>query len=561
MKTNYIELVKKYIRRHYNEEIIEIERLATGLCHYVYNVKSGNGEEVVIRIAREGTESLIRSGVYWNEYLKGLDLPLAKLLHYNLNEKLPYMVVAKLPGKDLCYVYDELTGEQKQVLAREIVSIQSLVSKLQKNDYYGYAECYNDSSLRENSSWKDVVFKSILRSKRRLEETRIFDLKYAEQLLSKLQKYSDYLDRIRPKPFLDDITTKNVLIHEGKLTGIVDVDNICFGDRLFHVALTRMALLSQGSDTDYIDYMLDEYDLEPRKIEILNFYTTVCCLDFMSELGQRFNKDSVPEVDLERVKLYESIFLKYLNSDNVMKTDLMRYGESCVDFYNEKIISDIVRVVKQGKEATVICCRSHENMDSEYMAVKLYKEKKYRNFKRDKVYHIGRVWDQRLLRAIRKKTAVGQDAERSNWVSNEYDTLATLYDAGVNVPKPIAHTHDAIVMEFLGEQDLCSSLLKDTRLTKDEAKIVFTKLLDDIETMLEYGIVHGDLSAYNILYHEEEPYIIDFPQAVNPSVNQYAYDLLVRDIVNVCKYFKRYDIEANPDEIAKGFWKPRYGYC
>jgi RIO kinase 1 len=554
VNTSYIELAKKYIKKHYNEEIKEIERLETGLCHYVYDISFYERDNLVIRIASQESKNLIDSGIYWLKYLSNLELPIPDLYHYNLEIDQPYMIISKLQGRDLAYVYDSLTGSEKEKLAREIVDIQRTISLLQPNDFFGYANKYHDETLRENTSWKQVIYDSIMKSKKLINQNNIFDSKYSDLLLSKLGKFDLYFSKIKPKAFLDDLTTKNVLLHQGKFTGIVDIDQVCFGDKIFHLALTKMALLAQESDTDYIDFMIEEYKLDKEELEILNFYVTVSCLGFMSELGQKFNKDEIISCHPDKINLLENIFLKHHNSTNIMKTDMMRYGDSCNDFYQDNLITEIIRLVKQGKEASVICAKAHKDMPFAYLAIKLYREKKFRNFKRDRVYHIGRIWDKRLLRAIKNKSTMGQLAERSSWVTNEFNTLERLYYLGVNVPKPLAYTEDAVIMEFLGYEDESSLLLKDTHLSLEQAKKVYDKIMEFIKIMLRNNIVHGDLSHYNILYHKNEPYIIDFPQAVNPAINPYAYDLLLRDVENICRYFSKYNIQSNPYLITQKMW-------
>ncbi len=78
--------------------------------------------------------------------------------------------------------------------------------------------------------------------------------------------------------------------------------------------------------------------------------------------------------------------------------------------------------------------------------------------------------------------------------------------------------------------------------------------MEFIKIMLKNNIVHGDLSHYNILYHKNEPYIIDFPQAVNPAINPYAYYLLLRDVENICRYFSKYNIQSNPQLLTQKMW-------
>lgn len=106
-----------------------------------------------------------------------------------------------------------------------------------------------------------------------------------------------YLDSVSPRPFLDDTTTKNVPIHEGALTGVVDVDSVCFGDPLFAVALTRMALLSRDFDIDYIDYQCAALNLPDVQWAALDLYTTLSCVGFLSEFGQAFSEQPSTTVD------------------------------------------------------------------------------------------------------------------------------------------------------------------------------------------------------------------------------------------------------------------------
>jgi len=313
MNVKYKNLAIKFLKRHYSDKLVEIERLTTGLCHYVYKVRFQNGDECVIRVGSKESAALIRSGIYWNRYLAKYDLPIPQLFHCDETLENPYMIIEKLPGLDLHFVYDELTSSEKRKLARDIVAIQAKVSQLKPNDCFGYAEKYGDENLSENSSWKDIVVQSIIRSKRRIAATKIFEFTYPEQLLNLFDGFEEYFEGIKPTPFLDDITNKNVLIEKGQLAGICDIDELCFGDKLQHLALTRMALISQKSDLDYIQFFIDAYKLSREELRVLDFYTLVCCLDFMSEIGQRFNRDEIPSYDSERVVFLKSVFEKYYN--------------------------------------------------------------------------------------------------------------------------------------------------------------------------------------------------------------------------------------------------------
>ena len=146
------------------------------------------------------------------------------------------------------------------------------------------------------------------RSRLRICENGIFDPKMIDSVEQLLPQYDLYFDAIEPIPFLDDITTKNVLIHQGKLSGLIDIDSVCFGDKLYVVALTNMALIDKGFDTNYIDYWTEELDITPEERHILDFYTLIFCLDFMSEKGMQFNKVEPMKISDEEVRKLKLIF-------------------------------------------------------------------------------------------------------------------------------------------------------------------------------------------------------------------------------------------------------------
>jgi RIO kinase 1 len=148
----------------------------------------------------------------------------------------------------------------------------------------------------------------------------------------------------------------------------------------------------------------------------------------------------------------------------------------------------------------------------------------------------------------------------ASWVDHEYRTLELLHDAGTAVPRPVTKSTDVILMEFIGDDDGPAPALKDIRLDPVEARQHFESLLLDIEIWLANDRVHGDLSPYNILYWQGQLVTIDFPQAADPTSNPNAYDLLERDLSNVCRYFQKHGVQADPARIAGDLWmRYRFG--
>ena len=232
-------------------------------------------------------------------------------------------------------------------------------------------------------------------------------------------------------------------------------------------------------------------------------------------------------------------------------------------FYADHLITDVVRIVRGGKEATVYCCTGHPATGLDLLAAKIYRPRLLRNLKNDALYKEGRAFlgddgktmqDRRSLLAIRKKTRVGSAMTITSWIEHEFQTLRTLHQAGAIVPKPVAQQGNAILMEYIGEVGNPAPTLNNVKLERSEARPLFELLMHNIEMMLAHQRVHADLSAYNVLYWEGNLTIIDFPQVIDPLLNPQGDKLLARDVERICQYFHPYGIAANPYQIATGLW-------
>lgn len=242
--------------------------------------------------------------------------------------------------------------------------------------------------------------------------------------------------------------------------------------------------------------------------------------------------------------------------------------ESVAPFYQDNVITDVTRRVKGGKEANVYCCTAHPASGVELIAAKLYRPRMLRTMKNDAMYKSGRdLRDEegKLLKgrreklALQQKSSFGQHLDMVWWINNEYSVQKTLFDAGAAVPRPIGHNGNTILMDYVGDARQAAPALSDVSLEREEAAVLFGAVMDNIRLMLEHHFVHGDLSAFNILYWNEEVYIIDFPQVVNARVNPNARMLLQRDVKRVCDYFARYKVASNPAQIVHKLWEPYMG--
>jgi hypothetical protein len=159
-----------------------------------------------------------------------------------------------------------------------------------------------------------VILLLLQRAQERMRKCEHPGRLYPDHAKRFLSSYRSYFSSVRPAPFLPDITTKNILVHQGQLSGIVDVDQICFGDPLLTIGLTRMALLAGSFDLDYIEYWMNLLKLDRQQERIVNAYTLLFCVDFMSELGEQFNRTAVKSIDSTRYAHLESIFERLASS-------------------------------------------------------------------------------------------------------------------------------------------------------------------------------------------------------------------------------------------------------
>jgi RIO kinase 1 len=230
----------------------------------------------------------------------------------------------------------------------------------------------------------------------------------------------------------------------------------------------------------------------------------------------------------------------------------MSLSEQCHDgFY----VEDVLYEVKSGKEATVYCCSAQPHTGLAYIAAKVFRPMESRGFRNDALYRQGRyVGDLRLERALRKKSRAGRATQFGGWVMSEFETMRRAREAGAATPGAYALHGAVILMEFVGDEDGPAPTLQRVRLERATARAVYEAILDTVARLLSVGRVHGDLSAFNILYHAGRPVVIDFSQAVDPQENRNAFELLVRDVTNVSEHFRKYGISDDPYRVARRLW-------
>ena len=218
----------------------------------------------------------------------------------------------------------------------------------------------------------------------------------------------------------------------------------------------------------------------------------------------------------------------------------------------EGLVDEVIRQLMSGKEATVYVVRCGE----EIRCAKVYKEANKRAFRQSVDYTEGRkVKNSRQARAMEKGSKYGRKAQEEAWQNAEVDALYRLAAAGVRVPKPYNFLDGVLLMELITDRDgNAAPRLNDLSLAAAQARLYHQMLITQVVLMLCAGVVHGDLSEYNVLVGSAGPVIIDLPQAVDAAGNNHAFSMLQRDVKNLATYFGQFAPELLDTDYGAEIW-------
>ncbi|MCI1035694.1 PA4780 family RIO1-like protein kinase [Raoultella terrigena] len=219
---------------------------------------------------------------------------------------------------------------------------------------------------------------------------------------------------------------------------------------------------------------------------------------------------------------------------------------------DDGLIDEVLQRLKSGKEAdvyTVLC-------GDKIQCAKVYKEAAQRSFKQAVQYQEGRkVRNSRNNRAMQKGSKFGRKQQEETWQMAEVDALFRLANAGVRVPQPYICIDGVLLMELITDAEgAVAPRLSDVALTEEEAVADFTTMIRNIVRMLCAGLVHGDLSEFNVLLDAQGPVIIDLPQAVDAAANNHAQSMFERDVNNITAYYGQFAPQLLKTRYAKEIW-------
>jgi RIO kinase 1 len=231
----------------------------------------------------------------------------------------------------------------------------------------------------------------------------------------------------------------------------------------------------------------------------------------------------------------------------------MKIPKGLAPLIEDGVVDAVIRQLKSGKEASVFLVACGQTL----RCAKVYKDAAQRSFKTRAQYQEGRnTRDSRAARAMGKRSRFGRGAEEAAWKNTEVDALFQLIAAGVRVPRPHDFHDGVLLMEVVADADgNPAPRLNDVEPTAEQAREWHRFLMSQVVRMLCSGLIHGDLSEFNVLLGVDGPVIIDLPQAVHASGNNSAFRMLARDVDNITAWCGRFAPELLATQYAHEIWK------
>ena len=207
-------------------------------------------------------------------------------------------------------------------------------------------------------------------------------------------------------------------------------------------------------------------------------------------------------------------------------------------------------VLKTGKEADVHLVERTVDDRHNVLAAKRYRKLDERLFRNDARYRAARrTGNVRVDKAMAQGTHAGMAFRAMTWVATEFETLCRLWSAGIAVPYPVQRLGNELMIELIGTPERVAPRLVHAQVTRQQAHDLWPQVVDNLRGMARAGVVHGDLSAYNILVDRDRVVFIDFPQAVDPISHPDGMSLLERDVINICTWFAKRGVDCDPSTL------------
>lgn len=291
-----VEAAAAICKKYFSEAPQKIERFSNGLGNYVFYVQLQNNS-YVLRCQTQPYDQTFSC----LEKLCAVGIPVPSVIAHGEFQGMHYMISEYIDGDELGDIYPQLSDTDKRNIAAEVIEIQRRAAAV---------------PIKTSSPLIEWVTSMLDRARDRITVNGYFDPALVDKLIQFAAELREYFENLKPATYLDDISTKNLIIRNGHVSGIIDVDWLECGDPLTFIALTNMALLNFEYNTDYVNYLLEEMHITPLQYQAFCFYSLLYCVDFMGERGSTFMGRTVPvdENIVYRLNcIYEQLCREYYN--------------------------------------------------------------------------------------------------------------------------------------------------------------------------------------------------------------------------------------------------------
>lgn len=294
----YVETVRKIVEKELEESPLEVERIKTGICNEVFAVRLPL-RSVIVRINAD--EALLGSGKFYS-LLRSLGVAVPEILASNHSKCLApyaYQIQTRLEGRDMGEVICDLSDDELRSIAKEIAKITKLLAQIPTGGRFGEN---GDDERKLFDSWTAVLKDKLSGISERNAQTGIVGKEYINIFGKTLERYRSYFEGVVSTMYFDDMNSKNVLVHSGKFSGLVDIDSMAYGDPLEAVGRIMASWYGTAYGTVYAGAVMDELELDERQREIVTVYALQNRISWLSEKGIRFNRNTSDKIDHEAAR-------------------------------------------------------------------------------------------------------------------------------------------------------------------------------------------------------------------------------------------------------------------
>jgi aminoglycoside phosphotransferase (APT) family kinase protein len=278
----------------------KIRQFPTGLSHYVFDVSTTDGFSCVVRIARPQRITEFKCGIKWHKIIEEVGVRLPQIFEVGKLNGHYFAVYERLEGNDLENVYPLLSIREKETIAEAVAEICWKIASI---DRKCFAKIY---------PWHDFLQSIVSRSEREILSHGLCNPKYIGLVREELKKQTEYFQAFKPVTFLYDLSVRNVIVDNGIVTGIIDVDDVWFGDPLLAIGRGKTILMAMRQDFEFIRHWCEYIKLSNHEMKIIELYSLLYCLRFMGTIGTKLNGNASIQTNPENARLFEQMADKIL---------------------------------------------------------------------------------------------------------------------------------------------------------------------------------------------------------------------------------------------------------